>query len=705
MSGLVVEGVALSKVIERVAALQLSQLFGAGLKKLVKPLKKDPYFDAMVQALEGFTGIVLAQLELLGYEGDELEPWAQALVRVIEDSAVADELWRPLIDAKATTSPEIEVLQDSWERSGGPALPSAFHWSAISAMYRNQMKRLRIVDEQLRGLMAVDTLVQLRDEVRGAPTVGDVVRYAGRMRERYRVLDLADLISPVVEGPTRILLVKEAYVPQLAREDPPTIEVPRDVLQKLVERGELMDEVLDGKKRDAITRARAERLRNTYRTRPSRPVLEVLEDASSRKVVLIGDPGSGKSTLARYLLLSALTAKDLTSGRSPFPLLLELRDYAHARGERECQDFLSYFDFLGKDQGYFLNETWLHERLETGPSLVIFDGLDEIFNREDRRRVTEAIVGFTHKYALARVVVTTRPVGYQDQKLRAADFRHFGLEDLGPKEIETFVEGWFSRLFEGDPKAASLRITRVLGAAERSESIRLLAGNPMLLTIMCLIAQHRELPRDRASFYQESAASLCHHWDANRGLDEAGVSGEYLDLADKLELLRLVAFRMQASEGGLRGNFIDFETLRDEVQGFFEARFGTGRAAAKRAAGDLIEQLHKRNQRCCVSVGRVFTASCIGHFSSTSAPRSWSNASETGISTSRLSGMTSSRSTGWTKLGRSRCGLCVGSSAMRMRQCLSDFWPRKQMSDGGGWRFNHSATSSSQRCVWASGET
>lgn len=116
--------------------------------------------------------------------------------------------------------------------------------------------------------------------------------------------------------------------------------------------------------------------------------------------------------------------------------------------------------------------------------LIIIDGLDEIFDGADRQRVMQEISGFTQRYPRSRIVVTSRPVGYKQQVQQAEQ-----------------------------------RIERVLCSVKQSRPIRLLAGNPMLLTIMSLLAREEELPRERVKFYEKAVEVLCHHWDANCNLE------------------------------------------------------------------------------------------------------------------------------------------------------------------------------------------
>lgn len=162
---------------------------------------------------------------------------------------------------------------------------------------------------------------------------------------------------------------------------------------------------------------------------------------------------------------------------------------------------------MGKTDQWFLDQHAVNDYLEAGPSLVMFDGLDEIFGSADRERVLSQIAGFAQRYPRARIIVTSRPIGYKEQVLRNAGFAHFHIQNLNDEKIETFIRGWFALTFPQQPQQAEQRSERVLGSVRRSKPIRLLAGNPMLLTIMALLAREQELPRERVKFSKRPSRS------------------------------------------------------------------------------------------------------------------------------------------------------------------------------------------------------
>src|SRR5262249_24495154 len=115
-------------------------------------------------------------------------------------------------------------------------------------------------------------------------------------------------------------------------------------------------------------------------------VLDVLMREQSQ--VFLGGPGSGKSTLLHYALLSLCNperskeALSLHWRSSPVPFLIELRQYLL----KKIPDFIEYIVENTKERYAVLIEAEDLRSLfrEHGQALVAFDGLDEVFDPNDR---------------------------------------------------------------------------------------------------------------------------------------------------------------------------------------------------------------------------------------------------------------------------------------------------------------------------------
>lgn len=427
--------------------------------------------------------------------------------------------------------------------------------------------------------------------------------YYQALRKRYQTLALEGLTPPQKEEYLQIQL-RSVFVEQNVRESPPPVELPKEVWDKLQRDKDVHPEDLPS----GITFDDFRHAREVYFEKPPRPVLDVLTDARHQQTIILGDPGSGKSTLARYILLSLIDpSTPLRTGpngdeklRRAFdgylPLLIELRTYTGACLERNCDTFLEFFEYLGKTEGWHLTQAALHHHLKNdGRAVVIFDGLDEIFDPEKREQITRQIVGFANDYPKVRIIVTSRVIGYRRKILTDAGFTHFTLQDLDEKQVETFVNRWYDLAMSDRPDEAKERKERILKSFKDTPSIRQLAGNPMLLTIMAIIGKHQELPRERWKLYDHAASVLIQHWDVNKHLKDQRVEADFIGEDDKKELLRRLAFKMQGAEGGLAGNYIHRDELQSVFENYLIQRYSQTADRAKVIAEKMIQQFRERN--------------------------------------------------------------------------------------------------------------
>jgi tetratricopeptide (TPR) repeat protein len=361
------------------------------------------------------------------------------------------------------------------------------------------------------------------------------------------------------------------FIPQTVRKGLPSSldEYPKETQEKLQEQGLLGFE-------------------QAQQTKSSRSVLEVIAEPDYPYLVFVGDPGSGKSTLLQYLALD--WAENPTER---LPLLIELREYA--KDENQPKDFLAFFH-EGKRKICELNQIKLDEQLKSGKALVMFDGLDEIFNNDLRGRVITEIHAFSNKYPQTKIIVTSRRIGYDPEDLEKAEFQHFNLEDFDNSQIREFNKRWHS-LALPDESLQERQETqkRLQSAINDSPAIRQLAGNPLLLTMMAILNRYKELPRRRIDLYEESTNVLLYQWEIE--YKKMDLTLDDVDLRAKQGMLRQIAYRMQASEKGLGGNIIHRDDLEEEIADYYFNRLrGT---ESLTIAGKIIEQLQKRDFILC----------------------------------------------------------------------------------------------------------
>ncbi len=259
----------------------------------------------------------------------------------------------------------------------------------------------------------------------------------------------------------------------------------------------------------------AERTSTASRVDP----LSLLE--SGGQCVILGDPGSGKSTLLRFLALAGISRplqeRYKAKADTRLSILVTLRKYADEIKSRSNLSLLDYIreniqaDFNLKDADY----DFLEYFLESGQSILLFDGMDELPSPHFKEAVRDRIRTLTTTYPGNTVIVTTRIVGY-DNSFRFAEeeFRHYRVTKLLLPEIEQFVSDWYRVRIE-NPREREENVQDLIRILrdDAHTAIRELAENPLLLTIVALV--HRidaVLPDERVVLYQKCTETLLNTW-------------------------------------------------------------------------------------------------------------------------------------------------------------------------------------------------
>jgi HEAT repeat protein len=444
----------------------------------------------------------------------------------------------------------------------GVTFPVDFDWLLLLYKYQLKVNEIRRADEKLRKILdsellgSIDNVAKKSYEIQKSnapiPIGFDLDGYRQSLQYSYGHLKLGRLNS---KDKHDIQLCK-IFIEQNVREDLPPDRSPNP-------------------NSDELTRQ--------YLEKSAEPVLKAIGDKKCQRAVLVGDPGSGKSSLLQYLAL------DWAEGKTDrFPLLIELREYAIDRsGAKNFLDFL--VGGVGADWKFDRHQ--LHEHLQTQPSLVMFDGLDEIFDPQLRESTIEEIANFaTQQYPNAKIVITSRVVGYDPDRLRGVKFQHFTLQELDKSQIQKFIDKWYQLALGEDPQQEQLK-QRLKDAIDRSPAIQNLANNPLLLTLMAMLNRQGSLPNQRVDLYDRASRLLLHNWDFEGKNLKLDPSLETIEAEEKQEILGNIAYEMQ-SEAGLAGNLLGSKRLKQILTGYLKKNdFQEPKEKAQR----LIEQLRRRS--------------------------------------------------------------------------------------------------------------
>ncbi len=324
-------------------------------------------------------------------------------------------------------------------------------------------------------------------------------------------------------------------------------------------------------------------------------VLDVL--MRERTQVFLGGPGSGKSTLLHYALLTlcdperSKEALPLYWQNSPVPFLIELRQYLL----KKTPDFIEYIVENTKERyaGVCIDAEDLRSLFrEEGQALVAFDGLDEVFDPNDRLRVLQSFRTFARQYQ-THIVVTSRIVGYEGGELGVAQFRHYTLLDFTLQQMRQFVTKWYEYYtWKGEERNAQGLIQRI------TENPRLmeLAGNPLLMTMMAVIYKHGDLPERRWKLYERCTEVLLEDWDIKRGIDyRATLPLINIRASQKAEILQRVSmYMLEHGQEGRELNAIAYQPLMTILAEYLKNKYNQSQGEAEAIAHDILQHLRER---------------------------------------------------------------------------------------------------------------
>jgi predicted NACHT family NTPase len=562
-----------------------------GAKNLLSRLKLDDREKTAKQVLACFVQEFIVELEDKSPLSYALPGYQKQLRRLIEYAAPDLTAWFE----PQTKEVDLEPVRRMWEGLGLDPLPEHFDWTFVAANYARDIRSLIKKDPELRARLALVQGEQIihgqeqankaLDRIAGPDPGFNLNGYRNFLRGKIGRLQLAVMHKTAYD---RQIELWSVFVPQSARESVPVPDIPREVLRQLRQEGQIRDESRSSTDVEAISRPR-----ERYQSSPVRPVIEILN--RQRLAVVLGDPGSGKTSLVKYLVHDWVQQDAAKADGYPLPLWVELKEYAQAylRGKNDLYKYLG-----SAESGYPLDANHVHERLENGRAAIYLDGLDEVFDPALRQSVLGQIAGLAARYSAARIIVTSRIIGYEAERLSGAGFAHATLEDFDDPQVVAFLHRWHL-VAEHDQKERARLQVQMERALKDSQAIRALAGNPLLLTMMAILNRNQELPRDRVELYKEASRVLLNDWDAHRALE-----GDVFGRHEKEALLRELAGRMQQAPGGLGGNLIERKLLLNTFQKFLTS---LGIEDAFRKSRSLVGQLMERNFILCPAGGDRFS--------------------------------------------------------------------------------------------------
>lgn len=390
-----------------------------------------------------------------------------------------------------------------------------------------------------------------------------------------------------------------------------------DVVEDISTQKNLGEWLISGSRQAELIQEQRERV--LFENSSGRKLLasELLTEFSAKKAVLLGAPGSGKTTLMSYFAVMLAQNRPELLGLDVnvdwLPILIRMRDFSQ-HPNLGILDFAKQFaekrmSVKTLSPGFF--EYWL----EDGRTLILLDGLDEIADESKRSEIVRRIENFLGQYDKNIAIITSRPAGYRRDFFRTEEFPHYELKRFDDDKIEQFINNWYDSRFL-DKTEAERRKDSLRKALDDNDRIKLLARNPLLLTIIALIHRYQAvLPKERYKLYQRAVETLLTSWDANKELSNHTILN-YLELDDLQRLMEGLAFwiHTQGNTGDNEGGtVIDREELIEQLSREIKTLKQIERYQAKQEAERFIEfirdrtgLLNEQGQDCYAFVHKTF---------------------------------------------------------------------------------------------------
>ncbi len=335
----------------------------------------------------------------------------------------------------------------------------------------------------------------------------------------------------------------------------------------------------------------AERLAAAEERLRQRRVTEALSQAP--RLVILGEPGAGKTISLRFITL--LLAHGYGAARlglaTPFiPLMVRLADFARAL---EANPALSLDNFLlaAVEQEHIIPRLgeFMRLALEKGACLILLDGLDEVGDDPGRgQTLRQLVVKQVQKFAnrwcseppeqANRLVVTSRIEGYWSDPLLGVS--HVELSPLQPPgEVADFLRRWYlahetahdpTLAIEAAQTRAESRLAELLPRIMEWRSVRSLATNPLLLTILALIHDNiGKLPNSRIELYDICTQTLIESWRQA----QTGLASQLLAELRGKDVIRIMAPLAYWLHRENPGGTASLEQWRDRLEEILTSEF------------------------------------------------------------------------------------------------------------------------------------
>ena len=296
----------------------------------------------------------------------------------------------------------------------------------------------------------------------------------------------------------------------------------------------------------------------------SKSIEEILE--VDRWIVIFAHPGNAKTTLLRWIT-SSLAKKLLYSNEHVrIPIMIRIDEFCqwlltHPQTQKTILDYIGEHTCFSQRYCHENEANILRELVRHGHTLILFDGLDETLQYEQRKQILDLLTNFLDEYVRSpecvspfdqplfhqqfdpfttklnevspsnkfggnQVILTSRFVGYQFCSITGPFIKYYQISLMNPSQIVKFIDTWMNSvkdtlIKEYDQINENIEDFFDSIAANLSKSVELfqdsksLLSNPLLLSSICTFATFSPtmfFSESRVNLYDYAVRALSKSW-------------------------------------------------------------------------------------------------------------------------------------------------------------------------------------------------
>jgi HEAT repeat protein len=241
-----------------------------------------------------------------------------------------------------------------------------------------------------------------------------------------------------------------------------------------------------------------------------------------RRLLVTGPPGAGKTMMLKYLTFKICKENLENRERNKIPIFVALRNFIKSK-----KDLRAYLNDIFASYGCPKAKKIVEKALEQGQGILLLDGYDELFTKQDLERVSQEIQNYTKKYGNCRVILTSR---YTPFPGKPPGFIPLELAEFDNTRIKKFLHIWFGPATRG-------KADELFHFLMNNKNTATLARTPLLLSmIAALYDQDESILHDRPGLYERIVHLILEGWDAHKQ------TGSRFPLQTKKNMLKKLAY-------------------------------------------------------------------------------------------------------------------------------------------------------------------